>query len=131
MTEEIKFLKLRNGEDLVASVVIENESITLTRPVCIMVENMYEEGRQILNVREWLPPSVVTSESITIDRSEIIATLDISEDFLEQYKDICEMFFDNKPVVKKKAKRVTSGEKVVSIMEALEGMVEKKDKPIH
>jgi len=133
MTEEIKFLKLRNGEDLVAKVTVDGDKLVLNRPVAIMIENIYEEGRQLLNVREWLPPTVVLSDTATILSSEVLATMEINPEFLEQYDEICEMFFDNKPVIKKKtkAKSLTSDDKVVSILEALTGMNEKKDKPIH
>lgn len=133
MTEEIKFLKLRNGEDLVAKVTADGDTLVLKRPVAIMIENIYEEGRQLLNVREWLPPTVVLSDTATIPSCEVIATLEINPEFVEQYEEICEMFFDNKPVIKKKtkAKSLSSDDKVVSILEALTGMNEKKDKPIH
>ena len=134
MSEEIKFVKLRNGEDLVAFITVGKSTTLIRRPVCVMVENIFEEGRQLLNIREWLPPTIVKGDSTTISSSEIIAVLDVSEEFIPQYHEICEMFFDTVPVIKNKrlkGVKASDDNKVVSIVEALAGMADKKDKPIH
>lgn len=127
----IQYIKLRNGEDLVATVLSsDDQSITIKRPVCIMVENYLDEGRQYINVREWLPPMIAESDTITLDKKEVIAQMNTAADFVDQYEDICEMFFESKPVLRKESTKKTkqSVENVVSIIEAL---AEKKDKPTH
>lgn len=132
MDEQIKFVKLRNGEDLVASVKVDGDNYILTRPVAIMIENIFEEAKQLLNVREWLPLTIVSADSTTLDKSEVIVLLDVNEDFIEQYHEICEMFFDNKPTIKKNKRKTTSSDdKVITFAEALANMIDKKDKPVH
>jgi hypothetical protein len=132
MEEQIKFLKLRTGEDIVAYTEDDGDFVKVRRPVVIIIENIFEEARQLLNVREWLPLIVVRDESISLSRTEIVASLDVNDEFLEQYKELCEMFFDTKPTIKKKKKKVIDGDdKVISMAEAIASLVEKKDKPIH
>lgn len=131
MSEQIKFLKLRNGEDLVAYVQEEGKNYIVRRPVAIIIENIFEEAKQLLNIREWLPLTVVEGESTSLPKTEVISIMNVNEEFIEQYHEMCEMFFDNKPSFKKKTKRTSEDGNVISIADALAGLIEKKDKPIH
>ena len=123
---DIRFIKLKNGEDIIAYTTQNKKTVTVRRPVCIFIENFLDEGRQLLSIREWLPPNIVKVDSVEVPNEDIFCMLEVTEGFQEQYIDICTAFFDTVPTPKKK--KEPSGEKVVSILEAL---VEKKDKPVH
>lgn len=84
----IKFLKVRTGEDLVAYLTEEGEGFyRIRRPLVFSVENEVMAGRQLLNVREWIPPIVSSVEEITIPREWVIFITDVKDSFKLEFKD--------------------------------------------
>ena len=93
------FIKLKNGDDIVGYVVHRDESsIKLKRPLVVWVDNDMDSGRQYLQVREWIPPIVVTSDETDISLSDIMLTMDVLERFHKEYGDVAEYFYDVTPV---------------------------------
>lgn len=129
-TEDIRYLKLTNGEELIAYVSTNSSSYEINRPVMLMIVNIYEESRQLLNFREYLPPTIAKEQKLTIGKKEVFFMLEVQDQFKEQYIEMCEYLFDEgdkkKPVTKKDV--TDEGAKVVSLAQALQ---EKKGKPVH
>jgi hypothetical protein len=133
--KDLRFVRLRNtAEDLVGYVTHKEGYLTIEQPLRVDIETLFDEGRQILAMQEYLPQSIVMIKEIDILADEVMFTTPVREDFVEQYEYVSDFFYNNKstlrdpPTKKKKKKGVEDTDNVVSIMEA---MVNKKDKPIH
>jgi hypothetical protein len=133
--KDLRFVRLRNtAEDLVGYVTHKEGYLTIEQPLRVDIETLFDEGRQILAMQEYLPQSIVVIKEIDILADEVMFTSPVREDFVEQYEYVSDFFYNNKstlrdpPTKKKKKKGVEDTDNVVSIMEA---MVNKKDKPVH
>ena len=134
---ELKFVRLRSiPDDLIGYVTYKEECIVIETPLRIEIETLFDEGRQILAMQEYLPQSVITIKEVEFYNEEVLFVTPVKEDFIDQYEYVADFFYNNetklKSPEKKKAKGVDttqeSVDKVVSIMEALQS---KKDKPVH
>jgi hypothetical protein len=132
--KQLKFIRLRNpfDDDLLGYVVQKDNTVTIEMPLRVMVETIFEEGRQILSMQEYLPQSIVNMQSVDFDISEIHFMAEVKVDFVEQYEYVSDFFYNNEPKIKSAKKKESvddaTKEKVVSILEAL---ATKKDKPVH
>lgn len=132
--KDLRFVRLRNtAEDLVGYVTHKEGYLRIEQPLRVEIETLFDEGRQILAMQEYLPQSIVMIKEIDILADEVMFTTPVREDFVEQYEYVSDFFYNNKstlrdPPVKKKKKKDADSDNVVSIMEA---MINKKDKPVH
>lgn len=131
--KQLKFIRLRNpyDDDLLGYVTQQENVVNIEMPLRVMVETIFEEGRQILSMQEYLPQSIVEQRSVEFNLSEIHFMADVREDFVEQYDYVSDFFYNNEPKINTKKKEKVDDatkEKVVSILEAL---ATKKDKPVH
>ena len=133
---ELKFVRLRSlPDDLIGYVSYKEECIVIELPLRIEIDTIFEEGRQILSLQEYLPQSVIELREIEIYNEEILFVTPVRQEFIEQYEHVSNFFYNNdhsikdpKKTKKEMEKRLEATEKVVSIIEALQA---KKDKPIH
>lgn len=130
MTQQIEFMRLTTGEEIVASVTHNGDKIRIDNPLIVEVETFMEEGKQLLYMKEYLPQSIVDIKSVEIPSDMVIIAVKVSEEFLDQYNQATEYFYNSeiKKPSKKKATKVDETGKVVALFEA---MLEKKDKPVH
>lgn len=132
--KQLKFIRLRHpfDDDLLGYVVQNDNVVTIEMPLRVMVETIFEEGRQILSMQEYLPQSIVEKRTVDFNLSEIHFMEDVKADFVEQYEYVSDFFYNNEPKIKNTKKKDlvddATKEKVVSILEAL---ATKKDKPVH
>lgn len=131
--KQLKFVRLRTAfdDDLLGYVTQVDNKITIEMPLRVMVETIFEEGRQILSMQEYLPQSIVDKRIVEFDMSDVHFMEDVKTDFVEQYEYVSDFFYNNEPTIKSPKKKQTeeaTKEKVVSILEAL---ASKKDKPVH
>jgi len=91
----IKFYKLRTNEDIVAFEIGVNELyIRIHRPLAFTVENEVLAGRQMLNVREWVPPIVCANDTINLPREYIMFSTDVKESFKEEFIHATEFLYN-------------------------------------
>jgi len=140
MTEEksydnLKFVRLRGScpDDLIGFVMYKEECIVIEKPLRVEMETIFEEGRQIIAMQEYLPQLVIELKEIEIPLEDILFVTPVKKEFIEQYEHVSEFFYTDEETKKEKSKKKleeTSGklEKVVSILEAMQA---KKDKPVH
>lgn len=131
--KQLMFVRLRSAydDDLLGYVTKTETTITVEMPLRVMVETIFEEGRQILSMQEYLPQSIIEKRSVDFDIADVQFMDNVKADFVEQYEYVSDFFYNNEPkITDKKKERVdnTNKEKVVSIFEAL---ASKKDKPVH
>ena len=136
--KELKFVRLRNSfEDLVGFVTCGDNCIFIDKPLRIDIETIFDEGRQILSLQEYLPQAVIELQEVEISMDDVLFVSPAKADFYEQYEYVADFFYNNTSKIKKPAKIVDPAEtadvaekvsKVVSILEAMS----KKDKgPVH
>lgn len=132
MSRTTKFVKLRNGEELVALVEEFPNNVILEKPVSFTIDNLFEDGKQLINFRDWLPASMVKVNEVALPATEVLFAIEVTEEFAEYYVSVCDYLFNTKPIQKKK-KKISSddGEKIISMAEAIANMIDKKDKPVH
>jgi hypothetical protein len=135
-TGELRFIRLRSiPDDIIGYVTYKEGYITVELPLRIEIETIFDEGRQILAMQEYLPQSVIELKEVDFDDYEVLFAAPVRADFIEQYEYVADFFYNNTTKLKEPIKKKTKGiemtetaEKVVSILEALQS---KKDKPIH
>jgi hypothetical protein len=134
---ELKFVRLRSiPDDIIGYVTYKEGYITVELPLRIEIETIFDEGRQILAMQEYLPQSVIEIKEVDFDDYEVLFASPVRAEFVEQYEYVADFFYNNTANIKTPVKKKTKGldnnpetvEKVVSILEA---MANKKDKPVH
>jgi hypothetical protein len=94
----IRFIKLKQGEDMVAFFLGETEThITVRRPLAVRIENDFSSGRQLLEVREWLPPILTDVEEATINKADIMIITAVRESFVEEFVNVVNYFYSVRP----------------------------------
>ncbi len=133
---ELKFIRLRTiPDDIIGYVTYKEGYILVERPLRIEIETLFDEGRQILAMQEYLPQSVIEIKEVEFYNEEVLFATPVRADFIEQYEYVADFFYNNVTKLKEPIKKKTKGldaqenvDKVVSILEALQS---KKDKPVH
>lgn len=133
--KELKFVRLKTQfEDLIGYVTYKDECVIIETPLRIEIETIFDEGRQILSMQEYLPQSVVEIKEIEIPMTEIMFVTPVRKEFYEQYEYVSDFFYNNQANFKEPKKKRTKtdvkhmDENVVSIIDA----IAKKDKgPVH
>ena len=134
---ELKFVRLRTiPDDIIGYVTYKEGYIVVELPLRIEIETLFDEGRQILAMQEYLPQSVISIKEVEFYSEEVLFATPVNADFVEQYEYVADFFYNNqhklKDPIKKKTKATEemseTAQKVVSILEA---MANKKDKPVH
>lgn len=94
----VKFIKLKNGQDLVAYILSEDDKvITLKRPLAFTVENEPMYGRQMLNVHEWVAPIVAATDTVPLDKDFVIFVTEVKDSFRLEFKDAVEYLYGVTP----------------------------------
>ncbi len=131
---ELRFVRLRSiPDDVIGYVTYKQGYITVELPLRIEIETLFDEGRQILAMQEYLPQAVVEIKEVDFVNEEVLFATPVKAEFVEQYEYVADFFYNNTANIKTPVKKKTKGldnnpetvEKVVSILEA---MANKKDK---
>lgn len=116
----IKFYKLKTLEDIVAYELetAEQNFIRIKRPLAFSVENEDGTGRQMLNVREWIPPIVSSVDEILLPKEYVLFSTEVRESFKEEFIDAVNYLYGVVPKPRNSKKSSSSGKIVpfVSMM---------------
>ena len=135
---ELRFIRLRTiSDDIIGYVTYKEGHITVELPLRIEIETIFDEGRQILVMQEYLPQSVIEIKEVDFDDYEVLFATPIREEFVEQYEYVSDFFYNNKhtPDTSKKKKKKADSEKlkenVENVVSILEAMAKKDKGPVH
>ncbi len=135
---ELRFIRLRTiSDDIIGYVTYKEGHITVELPLRIEIETIFDEGRQILVMQEYLPQSVIEIKEVDFDDYEVLFATPIREEFVEQYEYVSDFFYNNKHTLdtsKKKKKKADSEklkENVENVVSILEAMAKKDKGPVH
>ena len=81
--ENIKIVRLKNGEDIVGQLINVDDSYDVIEPMTVDVE--YRGKEPGLVMRHWLPIQLVKHNEINIKQSDVLCVLEPSDDFAEYY----------------------------------------------
>jgi len=135
--KELKFVRFKNlPDDLVGWVSYKEECILIEMPLRVEIETVFDEGRQVLALQEYLPQSIIELREVEFLLEDVMFVTPIRPKFQEQYEFVSDFFYNNqakfaeqlKNKKKKSKEKIEPLENVVSILEALKS---KKDKPVH
>lgn len=128
--KDLMFIRMRNDDDIVGYVTeITESSITIQQPLFVGIETLYEEGKQIIALREYIPQSIVDLKEVKIPTNEIIFMEPTRSEFADEYHEVAEMFYESAPKIKSTKKRKgADGNNVINMLDAL---TDKKDKTTH
>ena len=66
---ELKFVRLRTiPDDIIGYVTYKEGYIVVEMPLRIEIETLFDEGRQILAMQEYLPQAVVSIKEVNFDQ---------------------------------------------------------------
>jgi hypothetical protein len=135
---ELRFVRLRTiPDDIIGYVSYKEGYIVVELPLRIEIETLFDEGRQILAMQEYLPQSVISIREVDFDNDEVLFATPVRQEFVEQYEYVADFFYNNETKFKekpsKKKTKVTEDlqEKVENVVSILEALQSKKDKPVH
>lgn len=143
---EVELVRFKQPyEDLAGFVIIKDDKIIIDFPLVVELESNYDEGRQALFLKEFLPQSIINKTTIEFPLSEVLFHEPVREDFLDHYEEAKEFFFfeqlnaERKITLKKKGGFTEESstfdeettERVKNVVSILEALRDKKDKPVH
>ncbi len=103
---ELKFVRLRSiPDDLIGYVTYEEGYIVVELPLRIEIETLFDEGRQILAMQEYLPQSVIKIREVEFYTEEVLFATPVKEDFVEQYEYVADYFYNNETKLKSPEKK--------------------------
>jgi hypothetical protein len=126
--DSVRLIKMKNGEDIIAFVEDHGEFLELTRPIELLFQSMDEvDSEQVVSVREWLPPLIADTESVTISKNNVLFVVEVKKNFKDHFTTISKMFFEYSEIVsnerdKKRLLQETADQTVVSLEDILKNM---------
>lgn len=94
----IKFYKLKTNEDIVA---FEEEDANgfykIRRPIAFTVDNEVIAGKQLLNVREWVPPIVCANDTVYLPKEFVMFSTDVKDTFKEEFTEATDFLYNITP----------------------------------
>jgi hypothetical protein len=111
----LKYIKLKNGEDIVGVVTVEtSNTVSIKRPLAFVIENDFEYNRQLLNIREWMPPIVAKDDVISIKKSTVFFITDVKDTFIEEYNEAVKTLYGITP--RKRQVKTEENSNVVTLL---------------
>jgi hypothetical protein len=85
--EQIKILRLKDGEDLISYVEDYGTGEVLLRsPMMVMVKHDNKSGKQTVLMDHWLPTYIILKNEVILKTTEILCTMDSSPALNEYYE---------------------------------------------
>jgi hypothetical protein len=112
-TEEtkVKFLRLSNGEDIIAVIKSSTKSTFLVEnPMRVIVDADLDAGRQTIYMHNWMPQGIAKDNGCNLNLKDIIFTAEVEEDIIDYYKGVVFEMIEDRGTYKRTDKK----EKVLS-----------------
>lgn len=90
--ENIKIVRLKNGEDIVGQLYNIEDSYDVIEPMTVDVEYRGKEAGLVM--RHYLPVQLVKHNEITIKQTDVLCVMEPSDDFVEYYMNTVEKIHD-------------------------------------
>lgn len=90
--DNIKIVRLKNGEDIVGQITNSIDSYDVIEPMTVGVEYRGKEAGLVM--RHWLPVQLVKKNEINIKHVDVLGILEPADDFIEYYVNTVEKIHD-------------------------------------
>lgn len=94
---DLKFIRLKTGEDIVATCMIDEDSgwVDMENPMRVVVTRMNLTSKAVLAMMPWLPLELVANEYASVKLDDIITMVDLSDSFAEYYRNALQEWQQN------------------------------------
>jgi hypothetical protein len=82
--DNVKILRLNSGEDIIASLEYRPDSINLKEPMLVSIH--YDGKKSGVVMSYWLPAHILKQNSIAINSSDVLGTLEPTDSIIELYE---------------------------------------------
>ena len=85
---DLKFIRLKTGEDIVATCMIDEDSgwVDMENPMRVIVSRMNLASKAVLAMMPWLPLELVANEYASVKLDDVITMVDVNDSFAEYYR---------------------------------------------
>jgi hypothetical protein len=123
MENNIKIVRLKNGEDIIGNLAISNNDINIAEPMLVSLEHGHT-NRLIMS--HWLPVQIIKKNETTIHMEDVLTLIEPNDDLVEYYSTTV-----SKIAELLKAKDVVDEMEDEQIEDILEAMADSVGKVIH
>ena len=81
--DNIKIIRLQNGDDIIGSVIFEYDEYYIKEPMLVDIE--YIGNKSSLIMRQWLPTQLISKNEIKLKERDILFVVEPAADFCEYY----------------------------------------------
>jgi hypothetical protein len=119
----VQIVRFKDGLDIITEIDYSDESVELSNPMMFSIKN----GNLML--QHWLPLAVIKSDTVTVDKSEILCVMDPNDDFCEYYSTTVSKMKDILSPSEKKSENIM--EELKDVVEAMAEMETTRDLKLH
>lgn len=85
---DLKFIRLKTGEDIVATCMIDDETgwVDMENPMRVIISRMNLTSKAVLAMMPWLPLELVANEYASVKLDDVITMVDVNDSFAEYYR---------------------------------------------
>lgn len=89
MDNNIKLIRLRSGEDVMANYTefTSEQKVLLSKPMHVIFRRI-ATGQNVMLMMPWLPIELIKENTAQLCASEVLTVIDPREDFIDYYLDI-------------------------------------------
>jgi len=85
--QKIKFVRLKNGDDIITEINNESvSSIELKNPMMLVIDVDVHMNKQQIVMYNWMPQGIVKMNEVKISKRDVVLVADIEKDIEDHYK---------------------------------------------
>lgn len=83
--EEVKIIRLKTGEDIIAEVIHNNHQYTLIDPMRMDIRRDARTDANLLGLDMWLPFQLIESNMAVLWENDVLTTMTPTQDIIDYY----------------------------------------------
>jgi hypothetical protein len=83
--EEVKILRLKTGEDIIAEVIHDNHQYTLVDPMRLDIRRDDRTNANLLGLDMWLPFQLIESNMATLWENDVLTVMTPTQEIVDYY----------------------------------------------
>jgi hypothetical protein len=95
MDNNIIVLRLKTGQDIIASVVEMESQVIIRDPMFFDLSNQAPNGKRLLAMGFWLPVQIMDNNETVLNKTDILTVMKPNESFTEYYVDCVKQFHES------------------------------------
>lgn len=124
--EEVRILRLKTGEDIIAEVIHENHQYTLIDPMRMDIRRDARTDANLLGLDMWLPFQLIESNMAVLWENDVLTTMKPTQDIVDYYLNMLAQAIETYSAHKNLQELTTS-----DMSEMLEAMMDSESSVLH